>query len=245
VPTADLWWAFMLLGLAAGALGTLVGAGGGFILVPILLMMMPKADPVSITAISLSVVFFNASSGSIAYLKMGRVDLKSAAWFALATFPGALIGAYVTRWLPRYQFNLIFGGLLLIAGVYLVWRPEDAEDEERDYVKGHTIRRIKDAEGTRHLYTFPMPVGLVLSVFVGFFSSLLGIGGGIIHVPVLNRMLNFPVHIATTVNEMPSTATEPLSIRYLPYSGGPWTLSTTALSCRSKETISPVASTCP
>ena len=62
------------LGLVVGAYGTLVGAGGGFVLVPVLLLLYPDERPVDITAISLAVVFFNASSGSIAYARLRRID---------------------------------------------------------------------------------------------------------------------------------------------------------------------------
>lgn len=196
------WWFLLPLGLVVGTLGTLIGAGGGFILVPILLMMTPDADPVHITAISLAVVFLNATSGSVAYLKMGRVDLRSAAWFALATLPGAILGVLGTKNIPRAQFNLVFGVLLVLASAYLLWRPESGRDPGHDPDPKHTRRELTDYAGTEHVWHFPMSVGVFLSVLVGFFSSLLGIGGGIIHVPVLNRSLNFPVHIATATSQV-------------------------------------------
>lgn len=197
----DQWWFLLLLGTGVGALGTLIGAGGGFVLVPILLLLMPNANPVQITAISLAVVFCNATSGTVAYLRMGRVDLKSAAWFALATLPGAVLGAMSTRWFPRQQFNLVFGVILVLASIYLVLKPEPVKDAETEPSPRHTKRTIKDTVGTEHEYHFSMPLGIGLSVIVGFFSSLFGIGGGIIHVPVLNRTLNFPVHIATATSQ--------------------------------------------
>jgi uncharacterized membrane protein YfcA len=55
------------LGLLIGMLGTLIGAGGGFVLLPVLLLLYPDADPDTVTSISLAVVFFNALSGSWAY----------------------------------------------------------------------------------------------------------------------------------------------------------------------------------
>ena len=69
------------IGLLVGAYGTLVGAGGGSVLVPVLLMMLPDKDPSTITGISLAVVFFNAYSGTIAYMRMGRIDYRAGTLF--------------------------------------------------------------------------------------------------------------------------------------------------------------------
>ena len=68
MPLTYLW--LFPLGLGIGAFGTLIGAGGGFILVPILLIVYPNENTELITSISLAVVFFNALSGSFAYARM-------------------------------------------------------------------------------------------------------------------------------------------------------------------------------
>jgi uncharacterized protein len=63
-----------------------------------------------------------------------------------------------------------------------------------------TERHLVDAEGVHYRYAFDLRLGIILSVFVGYLSSLLGVGGGFIHVPALSRLLNFPVHIATATS---------------------------------------------
>src|SRR4029077_3523157 len=63
-----------------------------------------------------------------------------------------------------------------------------------------TERHFVDAEGVHYRYAFDLRLGIILSVFVGYLSSLLGVGGGFIHVPALSRLLNFPVHIATATS---------------------------------------------
>jgi len=88
MPLTYLW--LFPLGLAIGAFGTLIGAGGGFILVPILLIVYPNENTELITSISLAVVFFNALSGSVAYARMKRIDYKSGIIFAVATIPGGI-----------------------------------------------------------------------------------------------------------------------------------------------------------
>src|SRR4029453_1347279 len=63
-----------------------------------------------------------------------------------------------------------------------------------------TERHLVDAEGVHYRYTFDLRIGVVLSIFVGYLSSVLGVGGGFIHVPALTRLLNFPVHVATATS---------------------------------------------
>jgi uncharacterized membrane protein YfcA len=189
------------LGLVVGAFGTLIGAGGGFLLVPALLLLYPHDSPALVTGMSLAVVFFNASSGSLAYARMGRVDFKSGLMFATATIPGAVLGAMATTHLPRRTFDLIFGLLLTAGSAYLVWRPIRAgKDGPQARVSGRFHRRLVERDGTTHEFGYDPVLGVAISVVVGFISSLLGIGGGIIHVPVLSQLLGFPVHIATATS---------------------------------------------
>ena len=91
----------VLLGPVIGAYGTLIGAGGGFVLVPILLLLYPSESPAKITAVSLAVVFANTPSGSLTYYRMRRVDYRSGALLALGTLPGAVIGAIAVGAIPR------------------------------------------------------------------------------------------------------------------------------------------------
>ena len=207
MPIQYLW--LLPLGLVVGAFGTLIGAGGGFILVPILLLLYPNENTELITTISLAVVFFNALSGSIAYARMKRIDYKSGIIFAIATIPGAILGALSTAYVPRRIFDLIFGVLMIIAAVFL-WlsaKEDHSTNPSLNFAPPSakagsrlTERHLIDADGVHYHYAFDIRIGVVLSVFVGFVSSLLGVGGGFIHVPALARLLNFPVHIATATS---------------------------------------------
>jgi uncharacterized membrane protein YfcA len=190
-----------LLGLAVGAFGTLIGAGGGFLLVPVLIFLYPDDRPESLTSISLAVVFFNALSGSIAYGRMGRIDYGSGMRFAAATVPGAIAGAIVTNFLPRRTFDLIFALALMVTGItLLIVGAKEPSPPPLHPVPGRTTRTVVEADGTRHVFSYRPAIGILLSVFVGFASSLLGIGGGIIHVPALVYLLNFPAHVATATS---------------------------------------------
>lgn len=189
------------LGFVVGAFGTLIGAGGGFVLVPVLLLLYPDESPELITSISLAVVFFNAGSGTVAYVRQGRVDFKTGLLFAVATIPGAVLGAITTRYVPRSVFDGLFGVLLVVGGVFLLWRPEARKPEAgKRPRKGSMIRTIVEKDGTTHHYAYDPRVGIALSLGVGFISGLLGLGGGIIHVPLMIQLLGLPVHIATATS---------------------------------------------
>ena len=61
-------------------------------------------------------------------------------------------------------------------------------------------RRLVDAHGIGYEYEFNWLLGVSISIIVGYVSSFLGIGGGIIHVPALTYFLNFPIHVATATS---------------------------------------------
>lgn len=188
--------AFVVLGLAVGALGTLIGAGGGFLLVPVLVLLYPRDSPAILTSISLAVVFVNAFSGSIAYARMGRIDYRSGLIFAIAGLPGAVFGALMTMQLDRGTFDPLLGGVLVLAAALVLVRP--GHDSSAEPSSGR--RTLVESDGTAHVYTPRTGLGAWLSLGVGFLSSLLGIGGGIIHVPVMVYALGFPIHVATATS---------------------------------------------
>ncbi len=189
------------LGLGVGTFGTLVGAGGGFLLVPILAILEPSLPTSAITAVSLAVVAMNATSGAIAYWRQGRIDLRSGVPFALATLPGSVIGAIVSRAVPRHIFDIILAALLIALALFIgVAHDEDARPAASGGGWGRARRDIVDAGGTRYRYRVNLPLGVVMSFAVGLVSSLLGIGGGVIHVPAMVGLLGFPTHIATATS---------------------------------------------
>jgi hypothetical protein len=199
VPDWLIWPGLVLLGVGVGAYGTMIGAGGGFVLVPLLLLLYPDDPPELITSISLAVVFCNALSGTAAYLHQRRVDLLAANAFAVATIPGAIGGALVVGLLPRDAFDVAFAVLLLLVSSFLIVRPA-ARIRQRSHRRGEVSRLLTDRSGDTYAYSYNLITGVVLSVAVGFLSSLLGIGGGIIHVPLMVQVLLFPAHVATATS---------------------------------------------
>ncbi|HXY17518.1 MAG TPA: sulfite exporter TauE/SafE family protein [Gaiellaceae bacterium] len=193
-PTAVV---LVAIGFGVGAFGTLIGAGGGFILTPILLLLYPHDSAQTLTAISLAVVFFNAVSGSAAYARQGRIDFRSGTVFGLATLPGAVGGALVVGVVSRQVFDAIMGAVLALLAIWVL----AGERWPLARPSGNLERReLIDRAGDRYVYWVPLRRGAVYSMVVGFVSSFLGIGGGVIHVPLLVRTLGFPTHLATATS---------------------------------------------
>lgn len=192
---ADVW--LVLLGFGVGAFGTMIGAGGGFILVPVLLFLYPNDSPEVLTAISLAVVFLNATSGSIAYARNKRIDYKSGLIFAGASIPGAIIGVLANHLISRKTFEPIFGAGLIAVALYLLFKKGKKEGVVE---KGTFHRSLVDANGHQYSYSYDLKTGVGISIIVGFISSFLGIGGGVIHVPAMAHVLGFPTHLATATS---------------------------------------------
>jgi uncharacterized membrane protein YfcA len=198
----DSVWLLFAIGLLVGGLGTLIGAGGGFILVPVLLFLYPSLKPESITAISMAIVACNAVSGTVAYARAQRIDYKAGMQFAAFTIPGSILGVIVTRWISRSMFAVVFGSLLILLAVYLLLKKNGQKKipVNKGYGKSTQVSILTDKSGETYRYSFNRYIGWGISVAVGFISPILGIGGGIIHVPALINWLQFPVHVATATS---------------------------------------------
>lgn len=191
--------ALALLGFAVGAYGTIIGAGGGFILVPLLLLLYPGYGPEEVTSISLAVVFANATSGSIAYARAHRIDYPTGLLFAASSAPGVIGGAIAVHYVPERLFSGLFGALMLILAYASIRSRPSAI---RDPVRGPGIlhRHMHDREGREYVYAYPIWQGALLSLAVGFMSSLFGTGGGVVHVPAMIIMLHIPAEFAVATS---------------------------------------------
>jgi uncharacterized membrane protein YfcA len=172
------------LGLLVGAYGSLIGVGGALVLVPALLFLYPDADPLAITAISLAVVLVNALGATVAYTRQKRIDYRNGVVFAMGTIPGVILGILTLQLVSRQAFGLIFGLVMVAIAVFLSFRPEPK----------------KLAELVNGSYRCNRPLGFSLSVGAGYLAGLLGIGGGIVHVPVMVYIMCFPTHVATATS---------------------------------------------
>jgi uncharacterized membrane protein YfcA len=202
--TAFQYLGLIALGFGIGSYGTLIGAGGGFLLMPVLLFIYPKEHQQTLTAISLAVVFFNSISGTAAYARLKRIDYKSGLILAAATVPGAIFGVITNASIPRQDFEGIFSIFLIGLALFLFLRPKsDAKpvSEPPSTPSSGLTRVFQSIDGITFEYHYSLWWGVAIFFFLGFFASFLGIGGGSLVVPILAYLLNFPVFIATATSQ--------------------------------------------
>jgi uncharacterized protein len=202
---ADLpaFWTYVLLiplGVVIATYGTLIGAGGGILIVPALLLLYPHESANTIASISLAVIFLNAVSGTLAYGHMHRIDYRAGLMFAGFAVPAGFVGAYITSFLSRRIFELAFSALILSLAMLIFSRPTP---KHHDYQAGRreTIHRLTDFKGNSFEYSFSNRRGVLLSFGIGLVSSMLGIGGGPFYVAMLVYALHFPLHVATATTQ--------------------------------------------
>ncbi|WP_026907017.1 sulfite exporter TauE/SafE family protein [Paucisalibacillus globulus] len=189
------------IGMLTAFIGSLVGLGGGVILIPSLLMLnqfvpgFEWATPQAIVGISLITMVFTSLSSSLTYLKEGRVDYKTAILFLTGSIPGSMIGSWLNQFMETEVFSLYFGFLIIIISLLFFLK----RTSKKRNVTGRNIRTFH-VNGEDYQYSVSTPFAFLLSLVVGTLSGLFGIGGGSIMVPAMILLFGFPVHIATATS---------------------------------------------
>jgi uncharacterized membrane protein YfcA len=195
-----------VLGLLAGCLGGMFGVGGGIIVVPILILGF-GLDARHAVGTSLVMIIFTALSGTLAYQRQKRIDWRVGLADALVTVPGASIGAYATQFFSSRNLALIFGIIMFLIAGAMIRRslrktsPKIERATDRKTTLKATWRRsIIDSGGNVFEYDAQMLPGLLLLFAGGLAAGFLGIGGGLIAVPILTALIGLPIHIAVATS---------------------------------------------
>ncbi|WP_232725377.1 sulfite exporter TauE/SafE family protein [Bacillus sp. FJAT-44742] len=192
----------LLIGLLAGVLASLVGIGGGLIIVPALLflgtytLIIPEISPQLAVGTSMVVVLATGLSSTLAYMKQKKVDYKSGLYFFIGSGPGAVLGAYVNSFFDFEGFSIIFGFFILGISILLMLR-----HRLKPFPLKQSIQREWESDtGETTLYGYSLKVAIPIAFFVGGVSGLFGIGGGTIMVPVMIMIFLFPPHVAVATS---------------------------------------------
>ena len=107
---------FLILGIIATSYGVLVGAGGGFIIGPVLILLFNWDSKIAVGT-SLVCVSVASISGAISYLRIKIVDIRSAILFSIAAMPGAILAVIGLEKIESNVFNILFSLMLILTGL--------------------------------------------------------------------------------------------------------------------------------
>jgi hypothetical protein len=152
------------LGFAAGILGSMIGLGGGIIVVPVLTFL--GFPPTVAASNSLFAAFSNSVASTISYSRQKRIEFSLGIKLGLLAIPGTIFGAIISTDVAPDIFKILFGFVLIASSVYIFLRKQL---ESRDKII------------SKQLIIFIIGS----SFFAGIISSFFGIGGGIVFVPLM------------------------------------------------------------
>lgn len=192
-----------IIGFAVAVPSSMAGLGGGFLIVPILILIfgLPAQNAV---AISLVAICGTTVSATIAYVRQKRVDYMLGLLYDILDIPGVALGAYLTTLFPSNLLAGIVGTFMIIMSITMVTRNKGAPKEKHETLKseGRTWRRRKvDSSGKIFEYVVRKPYLTFISSFAGgLVTGLAGLGGGITDT-VTMILLGVPPHIAVASSE--------------------------------------------
>jgi len=187
-----------------GVITSMLGIGEGVLLVPFL--TLAAGIPIQIAiATSLVSTIANSSAASMTYVKDCRLNLRLALWFAITATAGAIIGAQIAAQINRTLLTEVFAAALVATAVVMFLRRKEVDAVQSTRLRDVQYDRFQlggsytNAMGERLVtYQVRNPLLGLLSGFVaGNASGLLGIGGGIINVPVMTLGMRVPIKVAT------------------------------------------------
>lgn len=163
LPMFEQLW-LVPLGFAAGVLGSILGLGGGIIVVPVLTFF--GYSPTLAASTSLFAAFSNAVASTISYTRQKRIQFSIGLKLGLLSIPGTILGAYISSGITPSLFKILFGLVLIVSAIYIFIN-----------------RKIESKQHNQSKQVMLFAVGA--SFFAGIISSLFGIGGGIVFVPLM------------------------------------------------------------
>lgn len=179
----------MLGGIVVGVFGSLLGLGGGILIIPMLTLIFNVPIHTAIGASFLCIIA-TSSGAATHYVQQRLTDIRLGLTLELATTVGAILGGLIAGILARNTLSVIFALLLF----YTAWSM--LQRRPSDKPRGKNERENPD----ENYQVTHLPLGMVASFFAGNVSGLLGIGGGVIKVPVMYLLMNVPLKVATATS---------------------------------------------
>jgi uncharacterized protein len=197
-----------VISVVAGLLGALLGLGGGIIVVPALTLLLDVHIRYAIGA-SIVAVIATSSGAAAAYVRERLANLRLGMLLEVATTAGAITGAYLAGMITGRWLYLIFAAVLAYTAAAMFFRRDDkpsASPKRTDPLADRLVlhgRYYDPALQHRVAYDVARTrLGLALSYVAGTVSGLLGIGGGVLKVPVMNVAMHLPMKAATATSNL-------------------------------------------
>ena len=197
----------LLVSMGAGLLGSLLGLGGGLILIPVLTLVL-KVDIRYAVGASIVSVIATSSGAAAAYVRDGLANLRVAMFLELATVAGALTGALLAGLVGGRALYFLFGAVMAYSALAMLRklredggpRMEPPPDALADRLALHGS--YYDASTEREVtYRVHRPLaGLGLMYLAGTVSGLLGIGSGALKVPAMDLAMGLPIKVSTATS---------------------------------------------
>jgi uncharacterized protein len=193
-------------GAAAGVFGSLLGLGGGVLIVPLLTLGfgLPLRDAVGV---SLVCVIMTSSAAAGVYLERHVANLRLGMTLELFTALGALIGGTVAFALDERLISLLFAGLLVYVAIMMTRARNEPTAASLEGALAETAiepptptildRLSGDGYRVRNLGR-----GVTGATGAGVLSALLGVGGGIVKVPLMHLSMGVPLRVATATSNL-------------------------------------------
>lgn len=186
-----------LSGLAAGTFGAMLGLGGGILIVPILTFGfgVPLTEAVGT---SLICVVATSTGAAAVNVRAGRADVRLGITLAAGTVVGAVTGAILAGFLPERVLAGMFAALLVYTAATMVRGILRPAPGSADAIAGDPTAPDGGGEPAYRARRLPLAIGG--SVLAGNASGLLGVGGGIVIVPVVHLVMGAPIRVAVATS---------------------------------------------
>ncbi len=188
----------------AGFFGSLVGLGGGIIVVPALTLIYGIDIRYAIGASIVSVIA-TSSGAAAAYVREGMTNLRTAMLLEIGTTTGAVSGAFLAGILHGPWLFVIFGGMLAASAVMMLLRLGDSDrpvppDGWADRLQLHGSYFDESQHREVEYRVAHTRLGLCLMYLAGAVSGLLGIGSGVLKVPAMDLAMRIPIKVSTATS---------------------------------------------
>ena len=185
----------------AGLLGSMTGLGGGFIIIPLLTLLL-RVDIHYAIGASLVSVIATSSGSAAAYVKEGITNIRLGMFLEIATTAGAFTGALLAIYVPTHAIAIIFGLILIFSAVMsLQNKVEQVANKETFLSKKLRLSSNYPVNDEVVSYNVTnIAGGFFMMVFAGIISGLLGVGSGALKVVAMDGIMRIPFKVSTTTS---------------------------------------------